>query len=97
MNDTRYNVPTDLDASIPFFAWEIIDFIVVTMLMGVSILMEAMAVGFVGAIIVLKVAKKLRQGQKKGQVQHLFWRIGIEMDKPLKKHSANPLILEYFE
>lgn len=97
MSDSRYDVPMNLDAPIPFFAWELIDILVVMMLVGTTILMNQTLAGLAGAVVVLKLAKKLRQGQKQGQVQHLFWRIGIDMDKPLRKHAANPLILEYFE
>lgn len=96
-NDSRYKVPSKLDAPIPFFAWEIVDIVVAMILMGVCILTNQILVGFVGVVIVLKIAKKLRQGQKQGQVQHLFWRTGINLDTPLKKHGPNPLILEYFE
>lgn len=96
-DDSKYSVPLNLDAPIPFFAWEFIDIIVAMMFAGLGILMEMFLLGFMGMIVVLVYAKKLRQGQKRGQVQHLFWRMGINIDKPLKKNAGNPLILEYFE
>lgn len=95
--DNKYKVPPKLDGPVPFFAWEIIDMVVAMLLLGTTILMGGFLFGAIGAVLVLKHAKKLRQGSKEGQVPHLFWRIGLNLDKPLRLHGVNPLILEYYK
>lgn len=93
----KYKIPAKLDGPVPFFAWEIIDMIVAMLLLGTTILMGGFLFGFVGAILVLKYAKRLRAGSKHGQVPHLFWRIGLNLDTPLRKYGPNPLLLEYYK
>lgn len=98
MRDPKdYVIHKDLDAPIPFFAWEVVDVVVAILLMGLCTIMQQFILGVVLLVVVLKIAKKMRSGAKQGQVQHLLWRIGLTLDKPLKENGPNPVILEYFE
>lgn len=93
----KYKIPAKLDGSVPFFAWELIDMVVAMMLLGATILMGKLLIGVISSVVVLKYAKKLRQGQKEGQVPHILWRAGLNLDSPLRKYGVNPLILEFYK
>ncbi len=93
----KYKVPAKLDGPVPFFAWEIIDMVVAMLILGATILMGNLLFGVIGSVMVLKSAKKLRQGQKEGQVPHMLWRTGMNLDSPLRKYGVNPLILEFYK
>lgn len=95
--ESKYKIPKNLDAPIPILKWELTEVVVATMVLGVGFVAESLLFGTIGFIVVLKIGRSLRQGQKQGQVQHLLWRAGILIDKPLKLHGPTPLILEYYE
>lgn len=90
-----YLVPSEIDAPIPFFAWEATEIVVVLMLMGLALIARQFLLGIVLAVTVLSLAKRMRAGRKRGQMQHLFWRLGLSLDTPLKKHGPRALMLEY--
>lgn len=96
MNDHEiYIIPSEIDAPIPIFAWEAPELVIALMVLGLSLVVRQFLPGIVMTVLLLSVAKKLRAGRKRGQVQHLLWRLGLNLDTPLKKHGPRALMLEY--
>lgn len=96
MEDTQsYVVPVDIDAPIPIFKWEVVEVVVAIMVMGVCIILQKFMLGIIGGYCVLWLAKKAKAGAKRGQVQHLLWRLGLNLDTPLKLFSPPSTRLEY--
>jgi len=96
MEDSQsYIVPAGIDAPIPIFKWEVVEVIVAIMVMGVCLILQKFLFGIIGAFTVLWAAKKFKSGAKRGQVQHLIWRLGLNLDTPLKLFSASSTRLEY--
>lgn len=92
-----YEVPVGIDAPIPIFKWEVVEIVIAIVILGCGIVLRQFHFGIIGAYLVLHFAKKLRAGQKRGQVQHLLWRFGLNLDGPLKKHAPSPIKLEYMK
>lgn len=65
------------------------------MVLGIGLVLRQFLFGIISAIFILKLAKKIRAGRKRGQVQHLIWRLGLNLDTPLKKYGPRSLMLEY--
>jgi len=97
MDGEYYQVPSEVDAPIPIFAWEVTDVVVAITVLGAAIVLRLFIPGLFGAVGVLILAKKIRSGQKRGQVQHLLWRLGLNLDTPLKRHAPKPLRLEFMK
>ncbi|MGL6250743.1 MAG: type IV conjugative transfer system protein TraL [Billgrantia desiderata] len=95
MSDSSYRIPQDIDAPIPIFMWEITEVIVAVMVVGVAIIMRMFLPGIVVAIFLMMLAKRMRAGQKRGQVQHVLWRLGLRLDPLLSKFGPRPMRLEY--
>lgn len=90
-----YLVAPEIDAPIPIFAWEAPEIVIVLMVFGICLVVRQFVAGIVLALLILSLAKKLRAGRKRGQMQHLLWRLGLQLDTPLKKHGPRALLLEY--
>ena len=96
MDDNQiYLIPSEIDAPIPIFAWEAPELVIALMVLGLSLVVRQFIPGIITTIVLLSLAKKLRAGRKRGQVQHLLWRLGLNLDTPLKRHGPRALILEY--
>jgi|SRR5690554_3574523 len=95
MSSESYRIPKDIDAPIPIFAWEITEVVVAIMVLGVAIIMRLFVPGLVVAIFMMMMAKKMRAGQKRGQVQHMLWRMGLRLDPLLARFGPRPMRLEY--
>lgn len=95
MANESYRIPQDVDAPIPIFAWEMTEVVVAIMVIGVGIIMRFFIPGLIAGILLMMAAKKMRAGQKRGQVQHVLWRMGLRLDPLLGKFAPRPMRLEY--
>lgn len=95
MSNESYRIPQDVDAPIPIFMWEITEVIVAIMVIGVGLIMRLFIPSIFVAIFLMMMAKKMRAGQKRGQVQHVLWRMGLKLDPLLGKYAPRPMRLEY--
>lgn len=98
MNASRYKTVRDLDTPVPIFSWDPIEVIAAVLLVGVGFVIRMELFGFLSAYILLKVSKHLKKGAKRGQMQHLLWRVGLEMDPLMKKKGLPaPFHVEFSE
>ena len=77
--DTLHLAMDVVDDPIPIAFWDPPEFIVACMLLGMGVIFNPV-IGFLGAGLVLKYAKVLKQGNKRGAVQHWLWRAGMPID-----------------
>lgn len=93
-----HRVPRDLDAPVPIFFWEPVEFIGAVSLMGFGIILHELLFGVGAAVLVLYVSKKLKRGgAKKGQPMHILYQKGFPIDSTLKKHAPHPKIPEFLD
>lgn len=96
MEDSQsYIVPAGIDAPIPIFKWEVVEVITAIMAMGVCLILQKFFTGIVCAMFILWLAKKFKAGAKRGEIQHLIWRLGLNLDTPLKLFGPPSTRLEY--
>ncbi len=95
MSQDAYRIPQDVDAPIPIFMWEITEVIVAIMVIGVGLIMRLFIPSIFVAIFLMMMAKRMRAGQKRGQVQRFLWRMGLKLDSLLGKYAPPPMRLEY--
>lgn len=93
----EYRVPADVDSPIPIFSWDVTELVVGILIFGIFIVLGSFLLGLVAFLVTLSAAKKLKSGEKRGQVQHILWRLGLNIDMPLRRHAPNPLWLEYIK
>ncbi|MBL4795548.1 MAG: hypothetical protein JKY24_08635 [Pseudomonadales bacterium] len=73
-----------MDSPVPIFFWDPPEAIMAILLIGLGIVFGSLLGGLVLAMICLSAAKKLKEGAKPGQAQHVLWSKGIEFDPRLK-------------
>ena len=79
-DDTVRRIPLTADNPVPILFWDPVDFIAAMTLFGMGVALKLFLFGLVGAIVVLMVASKLRQGAKRGAAQHWLWFMGLNID-----------------
>ena len=97
MNDgSAYQIPKNVDSPLPFFAWEMTEVVLAMIFLCVGIVFQQFLAGMIGSIFILYLSRKMRGGRKRGQVQHVIWRLGVGMvDPAMKKYGPPPMRLEY--
>lgn len=96
--DPKYKTTRELESPVPILSWDPIEMIAAVLLVGVGFVVRMELFGFIGAYVLLKVSKKLKSGAKRGQMQHMLWRLGIEADPLLQKKGVpSPFQVEFAE
>ena len=92
-----YQIPQDIDSPIPIFQWDVVEIVAAIAVVGLFTILRLFPIGIIAAGFVLWGAKKVKAGSKRGQVQHLMWRLGLNLDTPLKRFGPKPLRIEYMK
>lgn len=77
-------VPEKLEDPIPILFWTPMEFTLAISFMGFGLVMNLWFVGMFMGIGVLVGSRYLGRGAKRGNVQHLMWALGLNIDVPLK-------------
>ena len=88
MSESNSNyIAKGLDDPVPIFFFDPVDFILILIAFGLGIVIQRLEIGIVLAWGVMKLAKVMRKGAKRGVMNHSLWRIGIISDKNLSRYD----------
>lgn len=89
-DEEAHVVPEKLEDPIPILFWSPMEFTLAISFMGFGLVMNLWFVGMFMGIGVLIGSRYLSRGAKRGNVQHLIWALGLNIDKFLKDQFPDP-------
>lgn len=93
--DNPYYIPKDIDRPIPFLMWEMKDMGVATGAFMIGMVLEQFLVGVVLMLFWMWFSKQMAAKSKRGAMQHILWRNGVNLDTVMRKHAQDPFVIEY--
>ncbi len=96
-DDDLHKIVEGADEPVPIMFFDPLEFVIVTTLVGAGIVLDFPFTGLILATGIMLVSRKLRQGAKRGAVQHYLWRIGLQLDSALARYFPAPWHNDYYK